>query len=210
MNEQELHPPAPQERVSDVLRAIGASIGPSDTVTFGEILTLFGVRGFTLLLLVLALLNIVIIFLPGASFILGIPMIILAAQMALGYKRPLLPGFITRTAVPRARLTSGLDDAVLFVEGLEKYLKPRLSIIAGPQMDRINGIVLLALSCMVAIPIPLFNVPPSVATVGVALGLLARDGVCLLIGYVIGVSCVFMYLMLGTILAIVGDLVRDA
>ena len=76
MSEQ---PPTPRtESVSYILKQLRASIGEGASVTVGGMLKLFGVRGFAVLLMVLALFNVVIFMIPGISFLLGLPMVILA------------------------------------------------------------------------------------------------------------------------------------
>ncbi len=164
-----------------------------ESVSIGSILHLFGVRGFAFLLLMLALLNIVIFMVPFISILFGLPMVILAAQMVLGFHAPIFPAFIRRLTIQRGPLMQGLDRALYGVEKIERYIKPRFLFLTHPALTRMHGLVALIMAVMVVLPIPLFNVPPSVGLAFLAIGMLERDGIFILIAYAIGTGCLFLF-----------------
>ena len=191
-------PPNP-ERVSDLLRQMRDTAAREDVITVGNILQLCGVRGFAFLLLALALLNIVIFMVPFISILFGLPMVILSAQLVLGLRAPIFPDAIRHRTIKREPFIAGIDRAIRAVEALERFIKPRFTFISDPKFTRIHGLAALIMSIMVALPIPVVNVPPSIGLVMLALGILTRDGIFILIGYAIGVWCLWLFKSLGHI-----------
>jgi len=184
---------APQERISDLMRQLKDTAAHEESISVGHILQVFGVRGFAFLLLMLALLNIVIFMVPGISVLFGLPMVVLAAQMVLGFRAPVFPRFIRRRTIQRATLLQGIDRAIYGVEKIERYIKPRLMFLTHPYLYRLHGLIALIMAVMVALPIPVFNVPPSFGLAFLAIGLLERDGVFILLGYAVGAWCLWLF-----------------
>jgi len=170
-----------------------------DTITVGRILSIFGLRGFAFLLLILSILNIVIFMVPMLSFFLGLPMVILAVQMVLGLKAPLFPAFIRRRTIARTALLDGLARAIYWVERIERYIKPRLAFLSAPALLRVHAFLALVLAILVTLPIPVVNVPPSIGIFFLALGLLQRDGVFIALAYAVGWWCLWLFASLGTV-----------
>jgi len=164
-----------------------------DSISIGTILHMFGVRGFAFLLLILSLLNIVIFMIPFSSIVFGLPMIILAAQMVLGVHAPIFPAFMRRTIVRRVILNAGLERAIFGVTKIERYIRPRAIFLTHPALIRVHGLLAIMLAVMVALPIPLFNVPPAVGLAVLALGLLERDGLFVILAYAIGFGCLLLF-----------------
>jgi hypothetical protein len=81
---------------------------------------------------------------------------------------------------------------------IERLLRPRLTVLAGPVGERVMGFVCLALALLLIIPV-LFNAPLVVPIALMALAILERDGVlgtigllagCLALGAVVGIGWV--------------------
>ena len=194
---QTSEPPVQAEAISVLVRRVIDSIGDQENIRIGHILHIFGVRGFAFFLLMLSLLNIVIFMVPMISLLFGLPMILLSAQMVVGSRVPACPHFIRQATVPKNALVRGIDLSIRGLQYIERYIKPRLCFLSHPSLTRIHGLIALVLAIMVSIPIPLFNVPPSIALAILAIGLLQRDGVLISIAYVIGFWCLLLFLSLG-------------
>jgi hypothetical protein len=162
-------------------------------VSIGHILQVFGTRGFAFLLLMLSLLNIVIFMVPLISLLFGIPMIILAAQLVIGLPAPVFPLVVQQRTIPRDALVQGLERAMAITNKTERYIRPRLRFLSLPAIDRVHGLFALVMAIMVAIPIPLFNVPPSVALALLAVGMLEKDGVFIILAYGVGAWCLVLF-----------------
>ncbi len=187
------------QRISDIMRLLMDKAAHEERVSVGSILHLFGIRGFAFLLLMLALLNVVIFMVPFISILFGLPMVILAAQMVLGFHAPIFPAFIRRQTIQREALMQGLKRALYGVEKIEHYIKPRFMFLTHPALTRIHGLLALIMAVMVTLPIPLFNVPPSLGLAFLAIGMLQRDGIFILLAYATGTGCLFLFKSLGHI-----------
>ena len=166
-------------------------------VTVGHMLILFGVRGFAFLIFVLALMNIVIFMVPGLSLVFGLPMVILAVQMVLGFRTPLFPSFIRARTVSRAVLTHGLDLGIRGMGRVEHLIKPRFGFLAEHHMDRIHSLLALLMAVLMAIPIPLLNLAPSFGLIVLALGMMQRDGLFISGAYAIALWSLWLFGSLG-------------
>lgn len=164
-----------------------------ESITFGTILHMFGVRGFAFLLLILSLLNIVIFMIPFSSILFGLPMVILSSQMIIGFHAPIFPAFLRRRTVQRDTVKAGLERAVYGVMKIEKYIRPRATFLTHPPLIRLHGLLALMLAMMVTLPVPLFNVPPAVGLALLAIGILERDGMFVVLAYAIGFGCLFLF-----------------
>jgi hypothetical protein len=190
-------PAASPKQISEIMRLLLDSARENETTSIGQILILFGVRGFAFLILILALLNIVIFMVPFSSIVFGVPMIILAAQMVLGFRAPIFPRVVRRQKIQRAALVQGLERAIYGIEKIERYIKPRFLFLTHPVANRIHGLMALVMAIMVSIPIPFFSFPPSLVLIMLAIGMLQRDGIFILLAYAVGIWCVLLFKSLG-------------
>jgi hypothetical protein len=188
---------AKPESIVDLLRHLRIAIEGGDTVTVGHMLRLFGVRGFAFLLFVLALMNIVIFMVPGISLLFGVPMVILAVQMVLGLTAPVFPAFIRNRAIKCAILERGLDIGIRGVEKVEHLIRPRFPLLFGPHRDRFHSFLALVMAILVALPVPVMNVPPSLAVIALTLGMMQRDGLFVVLAYAIAAWSLWLYKSLG-------------
>jgi len=187
------------ERISDIMRRLMDGTTTGETVRVGQIMHVFGVRGFAFIILMLALLNIVIFMVPLISVLFGLPMVMLSAQMVLGLHVPIFPEFIRHQTIRRDLLVRGLEHAVVWMVKVERYIRPRFAPLSDPRLDRMHGTLALILAIMVTLPIPVFNIPPSIGLVLLAVGMLQRDGIFILASYATGAWCLMIFKSLGHI-----------
>ena len=118
-------------------------------VTVGAILSGLGSGGFALAILLFALPNCVPgPPLPGMSTVLGLPIALLSAQLALGARRPWLPVVLARRGLSGSTLAVVLTKAVPIFRTLGRVVRPRLVFLTGRLARRLAGAlaVLLALT----------------------------------------------------------------
>jgi hypothetical protein len=77
----------PRRSVSHILLEFGRN-WPKERVALGEIVSTLNERSYGLLLILFALPNLVPIYRPGLSAVLGLPLAFIALQMILGRSRP--------------------------------------------------------------------------------------------------------------------------
>jgi hypothetical protein len=173
-----------REALSDVLRELCADGSDETLITIGEIVQRFGRRAFGALLFIFAIPN-ALPLPPGSSSILGLPLILLAPQVAVGVRRPWLPKFIDRRHVKASDLQRMLGAIIPRLEAVEKLSRPRLTFMFGPVGDRVIGVVCTLLALVLILPIPLGNLAPAICVGALALALFQRDGLIAIFGYLI-------------------------
>jgi len=181
------------QRVSFVLEHL-ARTWPGERISLGDITRLLGDRGYGVLMLVLALPGL----LPGISSIAAVPLTLVALQLAIGLPRPWLPRFLADRSLSHADFSRMVERTLPYLAWIERLLRPRLTVLAGPVGERVMGLVCLALALLLLIPI-LFNAPLVVPIALMSLAVLERDGVlaaigllagCLALGAVVGIGWV--------------------
>lgn len=178
------HPPHERrEPLSAVLREL-CEASDDHALTVGEIVLIFGRRAFGALMFIFAIPN-TLPLPPGSSSILGLPLVLLAPQVMLGFRRPWLPKFIYNRHVRASDLQRLIMPIIPRLEQIEKISRPRLTFLFGPVGDRIIGGVCTLLAVVLIFPIPLGNLAPAICIGALSLGLFQRDGVIALVGYAI-------------------------
>ncbi len=145
-----------------------------------------GNRSFAPLLVLFAAFNLLPLP-PGASVVLGIPLIIVSAQMAYGSKQAWLPSFLMKRSLSAEQFQRTMDWIIPRLIRLERIVRPRYWPFWRKRGDRVIGAVALFLAIIVTLPIPLGNWLPAFATALLGLALSERDGILLAIGGAVGV-----------------------
>ena len=140
-------PPGPREGIGEpaeptseiLLWLIDAA--PEPRIQLGEIVRGLGDRTFGFLIFIFAMPNGVPgPSIPGLSTITGVPLIVVALQMALGRPRPWLPGWLARCSLPRAGLRAVL------VKALSCWLRTASAAAAAASVVAVEGALGLAIT----------------------------------------------------------------
>jgi len=166
-------------KLSQMLEAIAADES-REVISFADLLSALHGRAFGALMIIFAFPNI-LPSPPGLSGVLGLPLVYLSAQMALG-RLPSLPGFIARRSVPRGSFAALFNRATPWLARAERLLRHRWAPLTTAPAQRMIGVVCLILSLLLILPIPLGNMLPSIGICLFALGVLERDGVWIIGG----------------------------
>ncbi len=181
-----IRPPLPFRRYL-ANRLVRAAHDPdrSERMSLAELVASLGERSLGWALVVFALVN--LLPLPiGSDTITAIPVLIVTAQIALGYDELRLPGFIARRRIGRKHFQKlALRLGTLF-RPVERVLKPRLAWLFEPPGERLFGGWLFVVALALAVPIPLTGYVPAVAIALAGIGLIERDGIVALAGAVLG------------------------
>jgi len=197
-------PPDPLA-TSDVLLRLVREF-PGERLTMRDIVDGLEDRVFGLLMLFLALPNCPPM--PGIPFVstvTGTPLAFFAGQLALGHHTPWLPQRLLRQSIDRAALLRALEWIAPAVRRVERLLRHRLPGLATGRGERAAAAVAFLLAVILALPIPGGNLLPAWAIVFFALGILERDGVCVVIGgvlTVVALAVVAVVLLLGVKMAL--------
>lgn len=142
-------------------------------------------RSLAAMLLLFSLVN-MMPFPPGSSAIIGIPLIIVSAQMVLGKDFAWLPKTILKRQLKPNHLKALSVKIVPRLFWVEKFVRPRYWPVGHWLGERGLSLFCLALAILVTIPIPLGNWLPAFALALLAIAISERDGVMLFFGIFTG------------------------
>ncbi|PWB81588.1 MAG: hypothetical protein C3F11_14910 [Methylocystaceae bacterium] len=173
-------------RLAAVHNRLSRRGGPEATV--GDIVDSAGAAGHELALAALTLLSLI----PGPStLVLGPLILIVAFQAVTGAKRLRLPEFLRRRRLRSDLVLAGLAKGVAGVRRIEDWLGPRrllpLTSLAARAMLALPFLVMAAV-LTIPIPVPLANLAPAASLVVLTFGLVSRDGLAILLGWISSVA----------------------
>ncbi len=183
-----------EKTLLQVVEAMAAG-APEDGYTLRQIFDHLDESAFGAGLFLLAL-PCCIPFLYGVPQVVSLPMMALAAQMALGHEQPWLPDALGNRKIDRKGLTAMAKGGRKWLGWIEAFSKPRFTKITGPRSERLLGLVLCIFCASILVPLPMTNTVPGFAVALAAFGLINKDGLLVIIGCVLGIVWVSMLLVL--------------
>lgn len=152
-------------------------------ISLREILDELGERGYGALIVLLCLPNFLPFSIPGFSALTGLPIAFFCVLLVLGVKKPWLPAALMDRSVDRTSYGNVVTRFVPWLVKMEGWVKPRLPALTSTLGERFIGLVGIPVAILLAMPIPFGNPPPAIALALLALGVLERDGRCVIFGY---------------------------
>lgn len=171
------------EKLSDLLERLARESGAR--ISIREIATALDDRSFGAFLLVFALPNLIPLP-PGATMVLGLPMIFVAWQVVIGYQKVWLPRAIADYAIDRETFQRMVLRVTPWLRSAETWVRPRNWPLDGAVRERLFGIFALLLAITCVLPIPFGNWLPAFAVAVLGVAHTERDGNCLAIGFLAG------------------------
>lgn len=157
----------------------------SDRLPISDLISAMEGLGFGLAVMVFAF-GIVIPLPPPVPGIISVPLVFFSLQMIAGFKSPKLPKRFAKMTVKRSTLAMLVRKSTPYIRRVEAVLRPRLSFMISPLAERIVGFFIFIFSTFVLLPMPLSNFIPGVGVLTIAFGLVAKDGLAVLLGIIIG------------------------
>jgi hypothetical protein len=172
-------------RTSAILTALVAQ--SSDRLTVGDILVVLRDRAFALLVVLLGLPN-CLPMPPPIPLVSGLLLALVAVQIIAGRPAPWLPRALLHRSIARADVERAVLRAAPIFRRLERFSRPRMTMLETAVSIRVIGVVLLilAVGIIFALPPIVGQIPLGVAVCLLGLGLVERDGVVVIAGLVIG------------------------
>ncbi len=168
------------------------------SVSVAQIVDHFGPRAFGAVLFVFAIPNLAPLP-PGGTTVLGLPLLILAPQLAFGSKRPWIPKALGRLSIDGPLLAGVCRRAVPWVARGERLTTHRLGFMFGLVGDAGIGVVCSLLAAVLILPIPLGNILPTVAIAILAFSLVQRDGLLAIAGYALALASLGLLVLSGAL-----------
>lgn len=189
------------EALSQRIRALIRSL-PRTGITLSELVHRVGNDGLLILTALLTLVFLIPISIPGVSTVFGAAILLIGLARLLG-RELWIPSRIAHRTIGTRKLRPVLRKALPLLHKLERVSRPnRIEwLVANGPVQRINDASLILGAVLLMMPfglIPFSNTFPAVALLFFAIGLLQRDGVCVLLGYVSNVvTIVYFALLIG-------------
>lgn len=164
-----------------------------ETVTLRELMAAIGEQGLLLLCALATLPFLIPVSIPGVSTVFGAAIVLLSVAITLN-RMPWLPNKILDRKLDTKKLLPALRKGMKIVSRLDAWVRPRALVMSSGRMTFINGCVLVFGGVLLMAPfglIPFSNTAPAIGILFLAIGMIQRDGVFVLIGY------------LGTVLTVV-------
>jgi hypothetical protein len=182
--------------VSQRLRALVRSM-PRTGITLSELIRSVGNDGLLILVALLTLVFLIPISIPGVSTVFGAAILLISISRLIG--RDLwIPSRLEHRVIGTRKLRPLLRKALSWLKKLERVSKPnRIQwLVAAGAVAFFNNAALILGAVLLMMPfglIPFSNTFPAVAILFLAIGLLQRDGVCILLGHISNVVTIIYF-----------------
>lgn len=180
----------PRGAFSQLLAGLAVDPPADGKLSFDSLMERAGKGGPAFLMLFLCLLSMIFSVVPGVSTVIGLPLLLLSWQMALGRARLSLPKWLGRRTLDHTTLVQGLMRRLELVHRIERFVRPRLGFLCRGGALRLIGLTGVVCAVVLSLPIPLMNFPPTLAVFLMALGILGGDGVMVLAGLLLAAGVV--------------------
>lgn len=164
-------------------------------LSVGEIVDTIGKRSFGPLLLLGGLLGMTpVAAVPSAPTIIAVITLLISVQLLFGRETVWIPRFLQKLSVKAERVKKAVKLSRKPARVVDRMVRPRLELLTRPAADRVVAAVcvLIALCVPPLEFLPFVAFVPSFAIAAIGLGLLARDGLLVLIALVISSGAVGM------------------
>lgn len=176
---------------------------PEGGVTLAEIRDLVGQDGLLLLSAFLTLVFMVPVSIPGVSTVFGGAILLIGVSRL--FRRNLwLPGFLSQRVLPAGKVRLALNKGRVWLRRLERVSRPRRLrwVASSGVMEGLSNFAMVLGAVLLMAPfglIPFSNTLPALALLFLSIGLLQRDGLCIVFGHLSNLATLiyFAVLLLG-------------
>jgi len=181
--------------LSQTLEQMAASI-EGERITVRELLALAGEQGLLLGMMILTIPFLVPISIPGVSTVFSLVGMLMSAGIILN-RVPWLPDFLLDRDLDAQKLRQAFEKGAGLMGRVDRFTHPRMTrLTEGRTMNLVNGLALLFGNVLLLFPlglVPFSNTLPAWALLALAAGMLQRDGVLVLIGYLLLIATVVYF-----------------
>jgi hypothetical protein len=173
-------------RTSGLLAALAAL--PGQRIGVATIVSALKDRTYALLVVLLGLPN-CLPMPPPIPLVCGLVLGFVAAQMLAGRAMPWLPQAVLGKSIGKPELSRAIARALPVLTWLERFSRPRLTVLGGAFAIPVLGLLILVLALGLVVAAPFIGqIPLGLAVCLVGLGLVERDGLFIIAGAVAGAA----------------------
>jgi hypothetical protein len=157
--------------------------GSASAIAPNEILEVVGERAFGVLFVLLAALLSLPVPIAGYAVPFATILLILAAQLIVGFEQPWLPKKISKRGIERIQVQRLLKTTIPWLQQIERIARPRLTPVCTSRLGRMvigGAIALISIAMMIATPQTSWL--PALGIFITGFGLLEDDGAIALAG----------------------------
>ena len=171
-------------------------------LSVGEMVDAFGRRSYGPLMAAPALIALIPVVgaIPGVSIVTGTVILLVSIQMLIWNEGIWLPERLRNLSIKSKKVAKGAKKSKPWVSWSDGFIAPRFKAFGKPPLSYITPVIciLLAISMFPLAFVPMGVAPPAAAILLLSLGIIASDGVLLLLGYLGAAACAgFAWYMLG-------------
>lgn len=191
--------------LSQTLTDIAHSIN-TEHITLRQLFELVGEQGLLLLCAFLTIPFLIPVSIPGVSTVFGAAIILIGIGITLN-RLPWVPNRLMSRPIATEKLIPTLEKGAQTVARFERFIHPRLEKLTdGKAVNRLNGGALVFSGVLLIFPfglIPFSNTLPAYAILFLSFGILQRDGLFIILGYLMMILTIIYFgaLLAGAILA---------
>ena len=181
---------------------------PPGTITLRLLLELIGEQGMLLVCVLLTVPFLIPVSIPGVSTVFGLAIIQMSVAITVN-RVPWLPRPILDRPVATSPLKQAFDKGSRFVALFERVVRPRgLLLTRARVINAVHGLALVVAGILLMMPfglVPFSNTLPALAILLLSLGMLERDGLFIVAGYVMNIVTVIYFAIVVTGATIAGE-----
>lgn len=187
------------EPASVAFQRIADRAANDPSLTVSDVRVTLGQLSLYMPLFVLSVLSLLLCFIPGISFILGLPILFLTVQIAINRDAIWLPAKVLSRPAPRHIISRVYPRIISTLHVLERFSHPRYLPFAEVPYTYLSAFLLVSLSVFFILPIPLGNVAPALAMALLGFGHAQKDGTLIAIGQIFGLMTLGALLVVATL-----------
>ena len=177
--------PIPRPLSRRLVRAAGRERDTGDGMTVDALLETLGDRSLGWCIVLFAVVNLIPMPL-GGTMVTALPLLIVTAQMALGWRELRLPAFLMRRKIGRRRFQRVVMRLRPLMRPIERIVRPRYPRVFSGRNERLIGATLFAVAFALFLPFPLSGYIPAASLLAAGVGLVERDGLVVMAGLALG------------------------
>lgn len=170
-------------------------------ISIGHMIEITGSKGFGILMLLLSMPSALPMPIPIFSIPFGTAIAFLLIQLLIGRKTPWLPKKITQTTLSVSAAKTMLNSSIKLLNKVEHLIHPRWNWACN---NKLAYIILFILTCVLILPFPLTNTPPSLVIFLFSIGHIENDGLICTIAFILGILLTCFYAVIGYFIVTLG------
>ncbi len=159
---------------------------PTEGTTLRRLFALIGEQGMLMFCMVLTIPFLLPVSIPGVSTVFGLLITLIGVGVTLN-RVPWLPRALMDRHLNAEHIVPALERGAKLFARFDRVIRPRwLAITHGATLNRVNGLALVLAGLLLMAPlgfIPFSNTVPALACLFLAAGMLQRDGLFVMAGY---------------------------